>query len=117
LKIISFAYTTPEFKKGIKTATRRTWNDGYAALWKKGDKFQAYDRQARFGGKCIGYGVLTEEPFKQWLHDMTEHDLKEEGGRWKTVEDFTEGFGGDREVWVVKFRKLNLQPHKIAARN
>ncbi len=103
MKIISFAWTTMAFLSGNKTETRRDWTDSYAKSFHKGDIVQAYDKNPRSGGKLIGLIKLTEEPSKQWLHDMTDADEVAEGHLWGSADKFREAMGKDREVWVIKF--------------
>jgi len=53
--IISFAWTTPAFLARRKSATRRDWDDVYAARFKPGDLVQAWDKTPRCrGAKRIG---------------------------------------------------------------
>jgi len=103
MKIISFAWTTNAFLAGNKTETRRDWDDKYARSFHKGDIVQAYDKNPRAGGKLIGFIRLTEDPFKQWLHDMTDADEIAEGHLWGSAEKYREAMGKDRQVWVIKF--------------
>ena len=56
MKIISFAWTTEALLAGIKTCTRRDWNDDYARRFKNGEFCQAFDRNPRAGGKRVGIG-------------------------------------------------------------
>lgn len=109
MKIISFAKTKEEIKTHKKWVTRRLWKDSYAKLFKQGDICKAYDRSPRNGGEQIETIFLTMNPFKQWLHEMTIHDLIAEGGRWKTVDDFINEFNGDKLVWVVYFNYLKVK--------
>ena len=106
MDIVSFAKTKKEFRAGIKTETRRLWQDKHAARFTVGKIFQAYDKSPRSGGKCIGYGQVTKKPYKQWLHDMPKESLVAEGGRWKTVDEFMKEFDGDCEPWVLTFKKI-----------
>lgn len=109
--IISFAKTKQEIIDEIKWSTRRMWTDEYAKRFRAGAIVQAYDRGARNGGKRLKY-IRLERLYKQWLHEMTAEDLRREGGRWKTVEEFMQEFGGDYEVWVVDF-SYDLQFRKL----
>lgn len=77
--IISFAWTTPALLAGEKTVTRREWSDDYAAKFHKGDIVDAYNRQARFGGKLIGRIKLLETPYKEWSNLIPEEDYEKEG--------------------------------------
>ncbi len=107
MKIISFAWTTQALLPGKKTVTRRDWNDKYAKLFHKGDLVHAYDKNPRAGGKEIAIIRLTADPYKQWLHDVTDEDEIKEGGLWGSGKAYQEAMAKDREVWVIEFRLLN----------
>lgn len=51
MRILSFAWTTQAFLEGRKTVTRRKWTQ---CCMHPGELVQAYDRNPRAGGKCIG---------------------------------------------------------------
>lgn len=104
--IISFAWTSKAFLEGTKTMTRRKWRDDYAQRFKLDTVHKAYDKDPRWGGKCIGH-ILITGLYKQWLHDMPEADLAREGGLWKSKDEFIKLFGGDQLVWVIEFKKGN----------
>jgi uncharacterized protein YqfB (UPF0267 family) len=53
VKIISFAWTTPQLLAGKKTVTRRDWSDKYARQFRAGDLVQVYDKSPRAGGKRV----------------------------------------------------------------
>lgn len=112
MKIISFAWTTQALIDGKKTVTRRDWNDKYAKTFKKGDWVQAYDKNPRSGGKRIGIIEITETPYKQWLHEVTDADEIKEGGLWGSGKAYQEAMGEDRELWVIefKFNKISTWP-------
>lgn len=74
MKIISFAWTTKVLLEGKKTVTRRDWNDKYAKTFHKGDIVQAYDKNPRCKGKKIAEIIITKEPYKQWLDEVTDED-------------------------------------------
>ena len=106
LKIISFAWTTDALLAGKKTVTRRDWDDKYAHRFKAGEVAAAYDKSPRFGGKKVAEVKLTREPFKQWLHEVTDADEALEGGLWGSGRAYREAMGEDRQVWVVEFELL-----------
>ncbi len=108
MKIISFAWTTQAFFEGNKTVTRRDWNDRYARSFHKDDTVQAYDKNPRCGGKKVGEIRLTAEPYKQWLHKVTDEDEIKEGGLWGgSGKAYQEAMGKDREVWVIEFERIS----------
>ena len=111
MMIISFAKTKQEIIDEIKWSTRRKWADDYAMKFRVGAIVQAYDKSPRNGGKRLKY-IRIVRKYKQWLHEMTENDLKREGGRWKTVEEFMKEFNGDCNVWVIDF-SYDLQFKRI----
>jgi uncharacterized protein YqfB (UPF0267 family) len=53
MKIISFAKTTAALLAGHKTVTRRYWKPSHAAMFKRGDIVQAWDKSPRYGGKKV----------------------------------------------------------------
>jgi hypothetical protein len=110
MKIISFAWTTKVLLEGKKTVTRRDWNDKYAKTFHKGDIVQAYDKNPRCKGKKIAEITITKEPYKQWLHEVTDADEIKEGGLWGSGKAYQEAFilgnfsiGKERKVWVIEF--------------
>lgn len=106
MKIISFAWTTQALLDGKKTVTRRTWDGSYAERFQKGDVVSAYNKSPRNDGKKVAEIIITDI-YKEWLSDMPESDLKEEGGLWASIDQFIEGFGGDKEVWVIRFKVMS----------
>jgi hypothetical protein len=105
---ISFGWTTEYLEN--KTVTRRDWKDSHACKFVKAFRssktIQAYDKDPRYGGQVIGEILLTKEPFRQPLKEMTADDLIAEGGMCETVEQFVENyFDGDftKQPWVVSF--------------
>lgn len=82
MKIISFAYTTPALLAGRKTVTRREWKDSWAERFKKDEFVQAYDKDARYGGKKVAVIQLTEKPYKEELIKMPFADYEGEGFRY-----------------------------------
>ena len=106
--IISFAWTTADFIAGRKTATRRFWNNLYAAKFPVGSVHKAYDKSPRFGGKQIGLIRITA-CFKQFLEEMTSDDLAQEGTLWSSVDEYVYMMcaqGKGNYPWVIKFEKL-----------
>ncbi len=115
MKIISFAWTTQALLEGKKTVTRRDWNDKYAESFHKGDIVQAYDRNPRSGGNKIAEIRIIKEPYKQWLHEMTDEDEVKEGGLWGSAEEYRKSFvsksfsiGKDKKVWVIEFEVIGM---------
>ncbi len=112
--IISFAWTTDAVTAGIKTVTRRDWQDKTAAKFKAGDIADAYNKLPRAGGRLIGKIRITRDPYKQKLKDMPMDHFWREGGYlyWKSIDEFLKMMGGDgrclrerldREYWVIEF--------------
>ncbi|WP_017851985.1 hypothetical protein ACO1KB_19060 [Leptospira interrogans serovar Szwajizak] len=128
MKIISFGYTTAPLLAKRKCVTRRDWKDQYALSFRPNEIVQAYDKQARFGGKKIGeikiVSVLNEHPNK-----MPDSDYEDEGFAWLDENpDFihrtfihTNGTKNMRKYfrmwrmfgkpcWVIRFEPLTLLP-------
>jgi hypothetical protein len=81
MKIIVFAWgTMPKVLDGTKTLTHRDWNDEYAKRFHKGDIVQAWDKNPRNGGQKRCLIRLTADPYKHWLHEVTDEDERREGG-------------------------------------
>lgn len=79
MMIISFAWTTPAVRVGVKTCTRREWTDKYALRFKKGDLLQGYDRNPRIGGRPFCIIELTHQPVKQLYSQVPNTDWYAEG--------------------------------------
>ena len=119
MKEISFSWTTPAFLAGVKTVTRREWNDSYAKTFKKGEIVAAYDKQRRFGGHKIGLIKLTQAPYKENITDMPSEDWVEEGFAMMTAEKklingrtpwsfHKRWIGEGKDFWVVRFRVVEI---------
>ncbi len=109
MRIISFAHTTQAVKDLKKKVTRRFWQDNYAAKFRKGQYIQAYNKNPRIGGKRFAIICITEEPYKEYLGDMTDEEEKLEGALWGSAEAFIEAMGGPHlEVWVIRFVVVKL---------
>ena len=113
MAIISFSKTRAEFLSGKKTMTRRDWSckqfNIWRGFWKHGNLIHdAYDNNPRNGGLKIGEFQLTCFPYREMLQDMTEDDLKAEGGMCKTIEEFCKFIGKTPEtvVTVIRFKKI-----------
>ncbi len=94
-----------------KSVTRRVWKDSHAAkfirAYENNQLVEALDKDARKGGKRIGYLELVCEPYKEKLSDMPDSDLQAEGGMVATTQEFINQFfdgNADNEVWVVRFK-------------
>ena len=111
MKIISFAWTTPQLLARKKTVTRRDWNDGYARQFKTADMIQAYDKSARNGGKRVALIKITNirlEPLALLTSNPAYGlvEIGKEGGLWKSPSEFVDAFQNrriDRKVWRVEF--------------
>lgn len=120
MKIISFAWTTPALLSGVKTVTRRQWNDDYARSFRPGDVCQAWDKSPRFFGKHVADIVLESVKKLPW-HSTPDSDYEAEGFNYLAgyylgnpkrppvpldKRDFDEWRDQEGEVWVVRFRLL-----------
>ena len=115
MKEISFYWVLTAFLAGVKTVTRRDWNDNYAKTFKKGDLVAAFNKQRRFGGKRIATIELTKDPFKQSTAELTDEDWFAEGmdvleGEDRLLDGLTPSDFWLRwktepvDLWVVNFR-------------
>jgi hypothetical protein len=126
VRIISFAWTAAAFEPGVKSVTRRRWNDHYARSFQAGDLLQAWDKVPFAGGKRIGTIRLTKAPYKQAWRDVPDEHYWFEGfahlnglpeGKWGWVRaaaqvpltwgEFERWRNRDGECWVVEFEKLD----------
>jgi uncharacterized protein YqfB (UPF0267 family) len=110
--IISFSWTTGALSSGIKTVTRRDWDNEYAKRFHKGMLVDAYDKSPRAGGKKVATIRLTADAYKQKLKNMPDDHFEREGGTiyWIDKEDFIEAMGGeDKEYWVVEFELVEKE--------
>jgi len=108
---VSFAWTTDALLAEKKIATRRDWDVEYARRFanqtiKTQQLFLGTDKGYRNGGKAIALLQLRSLK-RQPLSLMTEQDLIEEGGLWRSVEEF-KGLFTCTEPYVLKFRPLIL---------
>jgi hypothetical protein len=114
-RAIAFGWTSAQLLAGVKTCTRRIWNDTYAAyfikVFEQGRPVPCLDKSFRNGGKIIGYARLVCPPYKEKLQDMPISDLEAEGGMCSTIEEFiSKYFEADktRSVWVIRFEFFPL---------
>lgn len=113
--IVSFAWTTDEYVRGLKDVTRRNWADEYAAKFVPGTFHSAYDKSPRFGGKAVGvFEVVSiaREALQRMLDDRAYglDECRREGGRWKTPEEFVRMFrenGGREDPHRLEFRPVH----------
>jgi hypothetical protein len=119
MKIISFAWTVPSLLAGRKTRTRREWTDEYAERFKVGDLIQAYDRQPRFGGKCIAIIEITGIK-QESTSEMTSDDYEKEGFKYFEEKGlkiwdkdpaiaFEDWMEDDCEVWIIDFKVKEIK--------
>jgi hypothetical protein len=116
MMIISFAWTTGAFLAGIKTETRRFWDDKYmerfwSAVQNDNGLCQAWDRSPRFKGKRIGTIFITQKPERQKLELMTDQDEKNEGGLWGSAAKYREMMlsqGRGDNPYVIKFKTVAI---------
>ena len=96
-------------KRGIKTCSRRRWNDSHAAKFHKGGLVHLLEhsyRVQRYKGIPERLTVrLTCDPYREFLGHMPLEDLRAEGNLWPDKETFIkECFDGRYEtVWVVRW--------------
>uniref|UniRef100_A0A6M3LUL9 ASCH domain-containing protein n=1 Tax=viral metagenome TaxID=1070528 RepID=A0A6M3LUL9_9ZZZZ len=80
---ISFSWTTPAlFVEDLalrKSETRRDWKAKHAAKFRNGALVQAWDKQARFGGKKVAIIRLTRDPYQEPLCDIPGNAWYREG--------------------------------------
>lgn len=123
MMIVSFAWTTNAFLSGIKTETRRFWDEAYMERWyrsvvKDNNIFQAYDKSPRFKGKLIGYAKLLEKPYREALKLVTDEVEIREGHLWGNAEGYikamSESGTGEESPFVIKFNKIGDVINNIA---
>lgn len=106
---ISFGKTYPQLLAG-KSVTRRLWKPSHAEkfikAYREGLKIQAFDKDRRYGGKQVGWVVLTAEPYQERLIDMPEADVALEGFPELSKEKFIDQFfESDQDFsWVIRFK-------------
>jgi hypothetical protein len=106
---ISFAWTTDALLAGLKTVTRRDWTDGHASKFHKGDYTDAWTKIPRCAGaKKVAVIYHTADPYRQWLHDVTDEDEIKEGHLWGSGMAFREAMGIDRPLYVVEFKLITV---------
>jgi len=109
--IISFAWTTAallatEEGRDVKTCTRRSWNDGYARLFKAGTKAQAWDRSPRFKGDQVAVISLTQDAYLESTSMAPDEDYRREGLEWMEKQ-------GIMIPVTYKGRKLPMSPRQF----
>ena len=113
---LSFAWTEDAFLANRKTRTRREWKDSYAKKFRVGDKCQAWDKQARFGGRRIGI-IVIKAIFKQHISKMPDEDYEKEGFAFMEEngikiwgknprQAFEDWRKDDYTPWVVDFERI-----------
>ena len=98
--ILSVRYTVEEYLAGLKTQTSRpNWTPNTMRKWQKAWDEGRYVHQAWSaspfvkGARRLPDFRLTRRPYWGSVAEMTEDDLKAEGGRWLTREEFAEALG------------------------
>ena len=120
--IISYAWTTAallavEDGHGVKTCTRRSWNENYARMFRAGMEVQGWDRSPRSGGQQIAVVSLTADPYLERTGAMPDADYEKEGLGWmerrgvmirgRTPREFWESWkDADELVYVVRFQVM-----------
>jgi len=116
---ISFAWTTPALLAGVKTVTRRDWDDEYAARFRVGQLVAAYDRQPRYRGRQVATIRLAQAPYLQSTADAPESDWQAEGFAYlESVGAKVDGMRPKvlwrawhvypQEMWVVRFELVEV---------
>ncbi len=119
MRVISFAWTTPALLAGMKTVTRREWNDSYARQFEAGDLVAAYDRSPRYGGRQVATLRLLCAPYQENIADAPEEDYVAEGLEWMNARGlranrmppnlFWSAWRRSRAVvWVVRFELVEV---------
>ena len=123
MRIISFAWTTPALLARRKTCTRRDWKRSFATRFRAGELVQAYDKQARFGGKRVGIIRLAEKPHLESTRQAPGSDWEAEGFAYLSEIGATvDGLepldlwtrwtnrGTGETLWVVRFEVVEVCP-------
>lgn len=117
MKIISFAWTTPQLLRGEKTVTRRDWSDKYARQFRAGDLVQAYDKSPRAGGKRVATIEIKEKRLEglEALRDPVygPQEMINEGFPGRAPQEFERTFFSnsrrrDGTVWRIEFEVIEL---------
>lgn len=97
---------------GLKTVTRRDWDDKYAARFKAGMLVDAYDKSPRRHGKKVATIRITRDPYKQELCNMPDDHFEREGGLMLWPHGITEFMltmgPGDKVYWVIEFEVVEV---------
>ncbi len=121
MRIISFAWTTPALLARRKTCTRRKWLRSTAERFQAGELVQAYDKQARFGGKRVGIIRLTAAPYLESTTKAPESDWEAEGFAYlESIGALVDGLEPRKlwqswrelepaELWVVRFEVVEIE--------
>lgn len=110
MKIMSFAWTTPQLLSGDKTVTRRNWKKQWV---KNGDMVRAFNKNPRFGGKEIGK-IQIENVSQVQLDSIDADELKKEGLSNMTPPEFVDwwiksypGSIANSKIWRIEFKLMN----------
>lgn len=111
MRIISFAWTTPQLLASKKTVTRRRWKE---CRLKPGELVQAWDKQPRFGGKRVAI-IRIVKVSRVPLHCIDAEDMKREGFEDQNPTEFVgswiETYGGfhTQKVWRIEFEMVKKE--------
>lgn len=105
-KWISFAWTTPALRAGVKTVTRRQWNPDYARRFKAGDEVIAYDRQPRNGGKPVARLRLTHDATYEPDAAAPDSDYVAEGFEWFWLHECERSFEANGDAPAPGFSEI-----------
>jgi len=108
MRILSFSWTTEQFKQGIKTVTRRMNKPKFNC----GDIVQAYDKLPHHGGKKIGL-IKILDVRKVRLREISDGEVAKEGFPSWTKSQFIyfirskyKGIRRSKIMWRIEFEKL-----------
>ena len=114
--ILSVRYTVEEYLAGLKTRTSRPyWTPNTMRKWQKAWDEGRHVHQAwsaspfrKKGARRLPDFRLTCRPYWGSVAEMTDDDLKAEGGRWLTREEFAEALEAPLswEMPMLRFERV-----------
>ena len=123
MKHISFAWTTDALLAGVKTVTRREWDDRYARSFRRGDLVAAYDKSPRAHGKQVATIELTSNSYQEHVGEAGQSEYYAEGLGWMEeqgklvqglapLEFWQEWQDENPLVWVIRFKLVAVAAAK-----
>lgn len=121
---ISYAWTTDALLARRKTCTRRDWSDDYAKRFPEGSIHNAYNRQARFGGKKVATVQIVLTPYPERSCDIPDEDFENEGFAYMeekgllirgiTPREFFDNWRESPQIlYVVRFKLISTEGGKL----